>query len=73
MPADIFGIEGTGRLTTGSAGDIVIWDGDPLDVRSAPVRVYIDGEEQSMESRQTKLRDRYINLDESERPLAYRR
>lgn len=73
VPADIFGIEGAGRLTTGSAGDIVIWDGDPLDVRSAPVRVYIDGEEQSMESRQTKLRDRYINLDESERPLAYRR
>ena len=37
------------------------------------VRVFIDGEEQSLESRQTKLRDRYLELDESEKPLAYKR
>jgi imidazolonepropionase-like amidohydrolase len=73
VPADIFGVNGAGRLTTGSAGDIVIWDGDPLEVMSAPVRVFIDGEEQSLESRQTRLRDRYLDLDESEKPLAYRR
>ena len=40
---------------------------------SAPVRVFIDGEEQPLDSRQTKLRDRYLNLDENERPFAYRR
>ncbi|HIG23480.1 MAG TPA: amidohydrolase [Henriciella marina] len=73
VPADIFGIDGAGRLTTGSLGDLVIWDGDPLEVRSAPVRIFIDGVEQPLESRQTKLRDRYLNLDESERPLAYKR
>ncbi|WP_084419234.1 amidohydrolase family protein [Henriciella litoralis] len=72
-PAEIFGLDGYGSLTTGSAGDLVIWDGDPLEVMSAPTRVFIDGEEQTMESRQTKLRDRYLDLDESEKPLAYRR
>ena len=73
VPADIFGVDGAGRLTTGSIGDVVIWDGDPLEVMSAPVRVFIDGEEQPLDSRQTKLRDRYLNLDENERPFAYRR
>lgn len=73
VPADIFGIDGVGRLTAGSLGDLVIWDGDPLEVRSAPVRIFIDGVEQPLESRQTKLRDRYLKLDESERPLAYKR
>jgi hypothetical protein len=51
----------------------VAWDGDPLEVTSAPVAVYIDGESQPMVSRQTKLRDRYRTLDESERPMAFKR
>ncbi|WP_300379024.1 amidohydrolase family protein [Henriciella sp.] len=72
-PADIFGMDGLGTVEPGSRGDLVIWDGDPLDVMSAPVSVFIDGVEQSLESRQTELRDRYLTLDESERPLAYRR
>lgn len=71
-PAKIFGVPQFGSLTTGSIGDLVIWDGDPLDIMSAPTHVFINGEEQSLESRQTKLRDRYLDLDESEKPLAYR-
>ncbi|MGB3626210.1 MAG: amidohydrolase family protein, partial [Henriciella sp.] len=72
-PAEIFGVPNYGSLRTGSAGDLVVWDGDPLEVMSAPTQIFIDGIEQSLESRQTKLRDRYISLDESERPLAYKR
>ena len=72
-PASIFGLDDLGSLTPGSVGDLVIWDGDPLEVMSAPTHVFINGVEQSLESRQTKLRDRYLNLDESERPLAYKR
>lgn len=72
-PAEIYGADGLGTLEEGSAGDLVIWDGDPLEVMSAPVRVFIDGVDQPLESRQTRLRDRYLDLDESERPLAYRR
>ncbi len=72
-PAEIFGLDGFGTIQPGSAGDLVMWDGDPLEVMSAPELILIDGEVQSMESRQTKLRDRYLDLDESERPTAFRR
>lgn len=71
-PAEIFGMTGLGVLAPGARADVVAWDGDPLEVTSAALAVYIDGEAQPMESRQTKLRDRYISLDESERPLAYK-
>lgn len=72
-PASIFGLGTLGTIAPGSTGDLVLWDGDPLEVMSAPEAVIINGEVQSLESRQTKLRDRYLDLDESERPLAYRR
>lgn len=70
-PARIYGMTGFGTLSSGSVGDVVVWDGDPLDVTTSPDAVLIAGEVQSLESRQTRLRDRYLNLDESERPLAY--
>lgn len=72
-PADIFGFDDLGRIETGAIADIVIWDGDPLEVTSAPTRIFIAGAEQSMESRQTKLRDRYLSLDDDGLPLAYRK
>ncbi len=73
VPAEIFGLEGLGVLRPGARADIVAWDGDPLEVTSAPVAVFIDGTGQAMESRQTRLRDRYLGLDRSQLPLAYRR
>lgn len=72
-PAEIFGMTGLGVLAPGARADVVAWDGDPLEVTSAPTAIFIDGVPQSLESRQTKLRDRYLSLDESQRPLAYRR
>ena len=71
-PAEIFGIEGAGALEPGALGDVVVWDGDPLEVSSAPPTVIIGGEEQSLESRQTRLRDRYLDLTD-DTPFAYRR
>ncbi|MGB3165742.1 MAG: amidohydrolase family protein, partial [Alteraurantiacibacter sp.] len=74
VPARIAGMgEGAGTLAAGAAGDLVIWDGDPLEVSSAPVRVFIDGVEQPLENHQTRLRERYRTLDESQLPPAYRR
>lgn len=73
VPAAIFGLDNYGTIARGSMADLVIWDGDPLEVSSAPTAVFINGEAQSLESRQTKLRDRYLDLDESEKPLAYKR
>ena len=50
---------------------MVVWGGDPLEVTSAALRVYIDGVEQPLDNHQTRLRDRYRDLDLSERPKAY--
>ena len=59
-PADIFGVGNRlGRLERNYLADVVIWDGDPLEVQSAPTVVFIEGVEQPLVSRQTRLRDRY--------------
>ncbi|WP_336985378.1 amidohydrolase [Altererythrobacter aquiaggeris] len=72
VPARISGIGGmAGVLSPGAAGDVVIWDGDPLEVSSAPVKVFIDGVEQPMDSHQSRLRERYRDLDETDLPKAY--
>ncbi|MCB2088150.1 MAG: amidohydrolase family protein [Sphingomonadaceae bacterium] len=71
VPAKIAGMEGVGVLRPGAVGDVVIWDGDPLEVSSAPMRVFIDGVEQPLDNHQTRLRDRYRDLDESDLPKAY--
>lgn len=62
-----------GSLRPGRVGDFVIWDGDPLEVTSAPTAVFIDGVEQPMESRQRELRDRYLNPVEGALPNSYER
>ncbi len=71
-PASIWGIEHYGSLEPGSLADLVIWDGDPLEVMSAPTRMMIDGAWVSLKSRQDLLRDRYSNLGEKEIPFGYR-
>jgi hypothetical protein len=51
----------------------VIWDGDPLELTSAPALMLIDGVQQPLETRQTRLRDRYRDLKPGDLPPAYRR
>ncbi|WP_375289247.1 amidohydrolase family protein [Qipengyuania sp.] len=72
VPAAISGLSGQmGVLAPGAAGDLVIWDGDPLEVTSAPTQVFIDGIEQPRDDHQTELRERYRDLDTSDMPKAY--
>ena len=60
VPATIWGIaDRYGSLEPGKEADLVIWDGDPLEVTTSADVVLIRGEEIPMESRQTLLRDRY--------------
>jgi imidazolonepropionase-like amidohydrolase len=72
-PAEAFGMGGEiGSLRAGRRADVVIWSGDPLELTSEVERMLIDGVQQSLETRQTRLRDRYRNLQRRELPEAYR-
>ena len=70
-PAKWFDL-GSASLTAGANATLVVWDGDPLQVTSAPIDMFISGERQSLESRQTALRDRYNPTSEDTRPHKYR-
>ena len=60
-PAEIFGIAETrGSIAQGRIADLVVWSGDPLEVTTLAERVFIGGQSQPMQSRQTLLRDRYL-------------
>jgi hypothetical protein len=60
VPAEIFGVERRGRIAPGFAADFVLWSGDPLEVTSAADQVWIAGAPATMRSRQSELRDRYM-------------
>nr|WP_314445676.1 amidohydrolase family protein [uncultured Sphingomonas sp.] len=73
-PAEAMGLGSeVGSLRAGRRGDMVIWSGDPLDNASAAEAVFIDGVQQPLTTRQTKLRDRYRTLERGALPEAYRR
>ena len=71
-PAEILGIgDRLGSLKVGKTGDVVVWEGDPLELTSAPTHVLIDGIEQPLGNRQDRLRDRYRTPQEGALPKAY--
>ena len=73
-PAEIAGLGGEiGSLRAGRRADVVIWSGDPLELSSAPEKVWIDGVEQSLETRQSRLLRRYRMPGEGALPKAYDR
>jgi len=60
-PAAIFGVANrNGSIARGRPADLVLWSGDPLEVTTLAERVFIEGQSQPMQSRQTALRDRYL-------------
>lgn len=72
IPADILGQGAVfGSLKPGLSGDVVVWDGDPLEVSSAPVTIYVDGKLQPLVSHQSRLRQRYRHAGEGALPKAY--
>ncbi len=72
VPADIMGMgDRLGSLKAGRAADVVIWDGDPLELSTAAVTVIIDGIEQPLANRQARLRNRYARPTEGDLPKAY--
>lgn len=67
--AKIYGLEGLGEISVGEKANLVVWDGDPLEVTSFADQVIINGEMIAMQSRSTLLRDRYLSKDT--KPRAY--
>jgi imidazolonepropionase-like amidohydrolase len=62
-PAEMWGMgDKLGSLDAGKLANVVIANGDPLDVRTSVQQVYIDGVEIPMVTRQTRLRDEYAPL-----------
>ena len=61
-PADAFGLKGYGRIEPGSVGNVVVWSGDPLQTGTRVENVFVRGREQSLETRQTLLLQRYRTL-----------
>ncbi len=71
-PAEMFGIaDDYGTLEEGKDADVVIWEGDPLEVTTLPTHVIIKGDLIPMDSRQLRLRDRYKDLGD-DTPIQYR-
>jgi imidazolonepropionase-like amidohydrolase len=59
-PAEIWGLgDKLGSLDGGKIANVVVANGDPLDVKTDVKQVFINGEEVPMTSRQTRLRDEY--------------
>ena len=71
-PARIMGLGNQlGSLEAGRHADVVLWDGDPLELMSNVETVWIDGVEQPLSNRQTRLRDRYRNISDGQLPEGY--
>ncbi|HKR96429.1 MAG TPA: amidohydrolase family protein [Candidatus Angelobacter sp.] len=59
-PAQMWGVDKElGSLDVGKMGNVVVANGDPLDVKTDVKHVFIDGQEIPLVSRQTELRDQY--------------
>ena len=69
-PADIFGLVGVGSIAPGFDADLVVWDGDPLELMSNVENVLIDGVDQDLSNRYEELTERYTK--EKELPNSYR-
>ena len=58
--AEIWGVaDQLGSLDVGKTANVVVADGDPLDVKTNVKQVFIAGREVPMTDRQVRLRDEY--------------
>ncbi|MDV3467567.1 amidohydrolase family protein [Stenotrophomonas sp. C3(2023)] len=62
VPAQVLGVaDRIGSIEPGMQADLVLWEGDPLDVAHYAEQVWLGGQAMPMRSRQTELRDRYLH------------
>lgn len=58
-PAEMFGIVDAGKIVPGALANLVVWNGDPLEVSTWATRLFIRGQEIELRSRQDLLTERY--------------
>lgn len=68
--ADVFNIQDRGSIKEGHFADIVIWSEDPLEPSAYPTTVIINGSEISLETRASRLTERYT--DKRDIPSSYK-
>lgn len=62
-PARVFGLDDElGSLEGGKLANVVIWSGDPFDFSGYAERVFIEGREVDLDSRQRRLFERYRTI-----------
>jgi imidazolonepropionase-like amidohydrolase len=60
VPAEIFDLRETGVLRPGALANLVVWNGDPLELSTWPVRAFVRGREVELETRQDALTRRHL-------------
>ena len=60
MPAEISGLVDAGTITPGALANIVVSNGDPLEVTTWPTHVFIRGAPVDLRTRQDLLTERYL-------------
>jgi imidazolonepropionase-like amidohydrolase len=60
VPAEIFDVRDTGSLRPGALANLVIWNGDPLELDTWPTHVFAHGRELDLDTRQDALTRRYL-------------
>ena len=68
--ADVFNIQDRGSIKESYFADIVIWSEDPLEPSAYPTTVIINGSEISLETRASRLTERYT--DKRDIPSSYK-
>ncbi len=58
--AEVFKLGKRGSIQEGYIADLVIWDGDPLEVSSFVEGIYLSGKNQPIKNRSMKLKQRYL-------------
>jgi imidazolonepropionase-like amidohydrolase len=58
---EAFGLEG-GQVAPGQVADLVLWNGDPLEVSSRPLGMWLGGKQVPLTTRQQALFEKYRTL-----------
>jgi imidazolonepropionase-like amidohydrolase len=59
VPARIFGMIDAGSIRAGALANVAVWNGDPLEIMTWPVRLFVRGTQIPLRSREDLLIERY--------------